>query len=123
MTQAPPPESPEISQAPQATTDRPVTNDVDIEALNPLDEHNRKLRDHVHPPQWTNPTPPGGRGRYNPVVIGAGTAGLVTAAGAAGLGARVALVERSLMGGDCLNVGCVTPNVKTLFEKILAWRR
>ncbi|MDE2292678.1 MAG: mercuric reductase, partial [Elusimicrobia bacterium] len=34
-------------------------------------------------------------------------AGLVTAAGAAGLGAKVALVERHLMGGDCLNVGCV----------------
>jgi pyruvate/2-oxoglutarate dehydrogenase complex dihydrolipoamide dehydrogenase (E3) component len=31
----------------------------------------------------------------------------VTAAGAAGLGAKVALVERNLMGGDCLNVGCV----------------
>ena len=45
--------------------------------------------------------------RYNLVVIGAGTAGLVTAAGAAGLGARVALVERHLLGGDCLNVGCV----------------
>jgi hypothetical protein len=43
--------------------------------------------------------------RYNLVVIGAGTAGLVTAAGAAGLGARVALVERELLGGDCLNVG------------------
>ena len=41
------------------------------------------------------------------LVIGAGTAGLVTAAGAAGLGAKVALVERHLMGGDCLNVGCV----------------
>jgi pyruvate/2-oxoglutarate dehydrogenase complex dihydrolipoamide dehydrogenase (E3) component len=41
------------------------------------------------------------------VVLGAGTAGLVAAAGAAGLGARVALVERDLMGGDCLNVGCV----------------
>jgi pyruvate/2-oxoglutarate dehydrogenase complex dihydrolipoamide dehydrogenase (E3) component len=41
------------------------------------------------------------------VVLGAGTAGLVAAAGAAGLGARVALVERQLMGGDCLNVGCV----------------
>ena len=50
------------------------------------------------------PTP---AARYNLVVIGAGTAGLVTAAGAAGLGARVALVERELMGGDCLNVGCV----------------
>jgi pyruvate/2-oxoglutarate dehydrogenase complex dihydrolipoamide dehydrogenase (E3) component len=41
------------------------------------------------------------------VVIGAGTAGLVTAAGAAGLGAQVALVEGHLLGGDCLNVGCV----------------
>jgi pyruvate/2-oxoglutarate dehydrogenase complex dihydrolipoamide dehydrogenase (E3) component len=40
-------------------------------------------------------------------VIGAGTAGLVAAAGAAGLGARVALIERGLMGGDCLNFGCV----------------
>ena len=41
------------------------------------------------------------------VVIGAGTAGLVTAAGAAGLGGTVALIEENLMGGDCLNVGCV----------------
>src|ERR1043166_76272 len=48
-----------------------------------------------------------GQGVYNVVVIGAGTAGLVTAAGTAGLGGRVALVERNLMGGDCLNFGCV----------------
>jgi pyruvate/2-oxoglutarate dehydrogenase complex dihydrolipoamide dehydrogenase (E3) component len=40
-------------------------------------------------------------------VIGAGPAGLVAAGIAAGLGARVALVERNLFGGDCLNVGCV----------------
>jgi pyruvate/2-oxoglutarate dehydrogenase complex dihydrolipoamide dehydrogenase (E3) component len=46
-------------------------------------------------------------GVYNVVVIGAGTAGLVTAAGTAGLGGRVALIERKLMGGDCLNFGCV----------------
>jgi len=44
---------------------------------------------------------------YNVIVIGAGTAGLVTAAGTAALGGRVALVERNLMGGDCLNFGCV----------------
>ncbi len=74
---------------------------VDVE---PRDEHNRALVANVHPPDWENPTP---AGRYNLVVIGAGTAGLVTAVGAAGLGARVALVERELMGGDCLNVGCV----------------
>ena len=70
----------------------------------PHDEHNARLLDHVHPLTWVNPTP---AARYNLVVIGAGTAGLVTAAGAAGLGAKVALIERDLMGGDCLNVGCV----------------
>jgi len=70
----------------------------------PEDEPNRSLLRHVHPADWVNPTP---SGRYNLVVIGAGTAGLVSAAGAAGLGARVALVERHLLGGDCLNVGCV----------------
>lgn len=72
--------------------------------VTPGDEHNQRLLSNVHPPDWANPTP---AGRYNLVVIGAGTAGLVTAAGAAGLGARVALVEKHLMGGDCLNVGCV----------------
>ncbi len=44
---------------------------------------------------------------YDFVVIGGGTAGLVSAFGAAGLGARVALIERDRLGGDCLNVGCV----------------
>ena len=72
--------------------------------LQPQDEHNLKLEANVHPRDWINPTP---SGRYNLVVIGAGTAGLVAAAGAAGLGAKVALIERDLMGGDCLNVGCV----------------
>jgi pyruvate/2-oxoglutarate dehydrogenase complex dihydrolipoamide dehydrogenase (E3) component len=48
-----------------------------------------------------------GLGPYNVVVIGAGTAGLVTAAGTAALGGRVALIERNKMGGDCLNYGCV----------------
>lgn len=76
----------------------------DFIPLLPDDEHNRQLRSHVHPPDWVNPTP---SGRYNLVVIGGGTAGLVTAAGAAGLGAKVALIERDLLGGDCLNVGCV----------------
>lgn len=75
-----------------------------IPALEPFDQFNQTLASNVHPIDWKNPTP---AGRYNLVVIGAGTAGLVTAAGAAGLGAKVALVERELMGGDCLNVGCV----------------
>ena len=72
--------------------------------VSPWDTHNRALVGNVHPPDWVNPKP---APRYNLVVIGAGTAGLVTAAGAAGLGARVALVEKHLIGGDCLNVGCV----------------
>jgi pyruvate/2-oxoglutarate dehydrogenase complex dihydrolipoamide dehydrogenase (E3) component/uncharacterized membrane protein YdjX (TVP38/TMEM64 family) len=70
----------------------------------PEDEYNKELVSNVHPTDWTNPVP---AKRYNLVVIGAGTAGLVTAAGAAGLGAKVALVEQFLLGGDCLNVGCV----------------
>jgi pyruvate/2-oxoglutarate dehydrogenase complex dihydrolipoamide dehydrogenase (E3) component len=75
-----------------------------IPAVLPHDVHNEALVSNVHPADWQNPEP---GPRYNLVVIGAGTAGLVTAAGAAGLGARVALVERHLLGGDCLNVGCV----------------
>jgi pyruvate/2-oxoglutarate dehydrogenase complex dihydrolipoamide dehydrogenase (E3) component len=74
------------------------------ELMAPWDRHNQELVAHVSPPDWENPTP---APRYNLVVIGAGTAGLVSAAAAAGLGAKVALVERHLMGGDCLNVGCV----------------
>ncbi len=70
----------------------------------PDDEHNRTLVQNVHPPAWVNPEP---TGTYNIVVLGAGTAGLVTAVIAAGIGAKVALIERHLMGGDCLNVGCV----------------
>jgi len=70
----------------------------------PPDAFNRELVRNVHPPDWVNPEP---APHYNLVVVGAGTAGLVSAAGAAGLGARVALVEKYLLGGDCLNVGCV----------------
>ena len=58
----------------------------------------------VRPANWVNPSP---NGRYGLVVIGAGSAGLVSAAGAAGLGARVALIEKHRLGGDCLNTGCV----------------
>ena len=44
---------------------------------------------------------------YHIIVIGAGSAGLVVASGAATLGAKVALIEKEKMGGDCLNAGCV----------------
>ena len=75
-----------------------------IAQLLPADEHDRTLLANVRPADWENPEP---APRYNLVVIGAGTAGLITSAIAAGLGARVALAERHLLGGDCLNVGCV----------------
>ena len=70
----------------------------------PDNEHNRILVNNTHPPDWINPEP---SGRYNLVVVGAGTAGLISAVIGASLGAKVALIERHLMGGDCLNVGCV----------------
>jgi len=68
------------------------------------DAHDKQLIENCRPPRWINPTPVG---KYNVIVIGAGTAGLVSAGGATILGAKVALIERNLMGGDCLNVGCV----------------
>ena len=72
--------------------------------ITPLDEYNQALINNVHPPDWKNPVP---EGRYNLVVLGAGTGGLITALIASSLGAKVALIERHMMGGDCLNVGCV----------------
>jgi pyruvate/2-oxoglutarate dehydrogenase complex dihydrolipoamide dehydrogenase (E3) component len=87
-----------------------------VTTLLPDDPYNRSLLAQVHPPDWVNPTP---AARYHLVVIGAGTAGLVSAAIAAGLGARVALVERHFMGGDCLNVGCVPS--KAVLSAARAW--
>jgi len=85
-----------------ALTSQVADNDAPL--VLPLDEHNRRLLSNVHPPDWVNPQP---ASRYNLVVIGAGAGGLVSAIGAAGLGAKVALVEKHLLGGDCLNIGCV----------------
>ena len=99
------PESPRFATAPPANP--PVT---------PLDQHNQQLLARVRPADWQNPTP---APRYNLVVIGGGTAGLVAAAGAAGLGAKVALIERHLLGGDCLNVGCVPSKALLRSSRVL----
>ncbi len=73
-------------------------------SLSPKDIYNQKLLSNVHPEDWLNPEP---EPIYNLVVIGAGTAGLISAIITASLGGKVALIEKDLMGGDCLNVGCV----------------
>lgn len=85
----------------------------------PQDEYNQTLVSHVHPLDWVNPEP---AGCYDLVVIGAGTAGLVVAAGAAGLGLglKVALIEKHLMGGDCLNVGCVPSKCVIRSSRVVA---
>jgi pyruvate/2-oxoglutarate dehydrogenase complex dihydrolipoamide dehydrogenase (E3) component len=85
--------------------------------VEPFDRFNQELVANVHPSDWVNPEP---RARYHLVVIGGGTAGLVSAAIAAGLGARVALVERHLLGGDCLNVGCVPS--KAMIAAARSWQ-
>lgn len=82
----------------------PVAYAKETLEVSPLDEHNATLLNNVHPQKWIDPEI---SGKYNLVVLGAGAGGLVTSAGAAGVGAKVALIEMNLMGGDCLNVGCV----------------
>jgi NADPH-dependent 2,4-dienoyl-CoA reductase/sulfur reductase-like enzyme len=81
-----------------------------VDTIAPMDAYNQQLIDKVHPPDWVNPQP---AAVYDLVIIGAGTAGLVVAAGAAGLGLglKVALIERNLMGGDCLNLAVCPPKL------------
>lgn len=81
------------------------------------DVYDATLIGNVHPPDWVNPEP---AERYNLVVVGAGTAGLISAAAGAGLGAKVALIERDLMGGDCLNAGCVPSKALIRSARVVA---
>ena len=73
--------------------------------LSPQDACNDATIAQGHPPSWKNPA----GGAYDLVVIGGGPAGLVAALTAASSGKRVALAERRLTGGTCVNFGC-TPS-------------
>ena len=86
----------------------------------PRDAYERERLANVRPAGWSNPHP---ADRYHLVVIGAGPAGLVAAKGAAALGARVALVERDLIGGDCLNIGCVPSKALIRTSRVYAQMR
>lgn len=84
------------------------TQKIPLERLPPIlfDKHNCDLMDQARPIRWVDPlVDPASK--YDILVIGGGAGGLVTAFGAVGTGARVGMIERSLMGGDCLNTGCV----------------
>lgn len=70
-----------------------------------FDELNCKLYDFIRPLHWVDPQIP--EKAYDMVCIGGGAAGMITAAGTAYMGGRSLIIERSLMGGDCLNTGCV----------------
>ena len=89
---------------------QPTLPKPDFEALNskdthiaskmwPLDEYNTTLLNHVHPPQWNDPEVTS-NDVYDLVVIGGGVGGLISAAGSAGVGAKVALIEEHMLGGD-----------------------
>ena len=80
----------------------------------PGEEFDDMARDLLSPTDYQNPQP---QPRYHLVVVGAGPAGLISAIGAAGLGAKVALIERHRMGGDCLNVGCIPSKALLAFSK------
>jgi pyruvate/2-oxoglutarate dehydrogenase complex dihydrolipoamide dehydrogenase (E3) component len=95
-----------------------------IEMLSPEmlaeDAGNRSLLNNVHPEAWVNPRP---ADKYNLVVLGGGYAGILTAREAVRAGAKVALVERNLLGGVCLNAGCISSKAMIRTSRLYAEMR
>jgi pyruvate/2-oxoglutarate dehydrogenase complex dihydrolipoamide dehydrogenase (E3) component len=84
----------------------------DASSTTPQDAHESERLANLHPTMWKNPKP---SDRYHLVIVGAGPAGLAAAEMAAALGAKVALIERHLLGGDRLISGSVIPS-KTIIR-------
>lgn len=80
-----------------------VDNRIDYPRT-PQDRYQQERLANVAPPDWINPRP---ADCYDLVVVGGGPAGLAAATAALALGARVALVERNMLGGSCLNTACI----------------
>ena len=95
-------------------------NTGEVPGIRPGEPHDERLLERVRPPGWENPRP---ADRYDLLVVGGGTAGLVSAAIGAALGARVALVEARLLGGDCLNWGCVPSKALLAVARVAATAR
>jgi pyruvate/2-oxoglutarate dehydrogenase complex dihydrolipoamide dehydrogenase (E3) component len=95
-----------------------------IETLSPSmlagDAANRSLLNNVHPEAWMNPRP---ADKYNLVILGGGYAGILTAREAVRVGAKVALVERNLLGGVCLNAGCISSKAMIRTSRLYAEMR
>lgn len=81
-----------------------MIHDTGSPPTSPTGPNDRALLANVHPATWRNPQP---SGKYDLAVIGAGPAGLLAAHKAVTQGAKVALVERDRLGGECLNTGCI----------------
>lgn len=85
-------------------TNVPIPDPLPPQATTPQDAVERERLRYLHPPDWINPP---AAACYDLVIVGGGTTGLVAAQAAARTGAKVALIERHLLGGNCLNIGCV----------------
>src|ERR1700678_443796 len=97
---------------------------MSVEMLSPSalteDAANRSLLDNVHPEAWINPRP---ADKYNLVILGGGYGGILTALEAVKAGAKVALIERNLLGGVCLNAGCISSKAMIRTSRLYAEMR